>query len=80
MIFMISSLSSLSSLCSQVLLDSAPRVGQELEEVSFSFFCDKMARMFVPHFQEHLYRLRKCVPARESSLKMQSCMPGSVPM
>ena len=52
------SLTSLSSLC-QVLLDCAPRLGQELEAISFSFFCDKMARMFIPHFQEHLYRLRK---------------------
>ena len=43
----------------KTLLDSAPRLGAELEEASFSFFCDKMARMFVPHFQEHLYRLRK---------------------
>ncbi|GAX83739.1 hypothetical protein CEUSTIGMA_g11164.t1 [Chlamydomonas eustigma] len=43
----------------KVLLDCAPRLGKELEEVSFSFFCDKMARMFVPHFQEHLYRLKR---------------------
>mmetsp|Transcript_28777 Transcript_28777/g.63416 ORF Transcript_28777/g.63416 Transcript_28777/m.63416 type:complete len:903 (+) Transcript_28777:134-2842(+) len=43
----------------KVLLDSAPRLGAELSETSFSFLCDKMARMFVPRFQEHVYRLKK---------------------
>lgn len=35
----------------QVLLDTVPRIGHELDSTSFSFFCDKMARMFVPRFQ-----------------------------
>lgn len=42
-----------------VVLDSARRLGQELDPVTMSFFCDKMVRMFIPRFQEHLYRLKR---------------------
>eukprot|EP00798_Chlamydomonas_sp_ICE-L_P005789 gene5789-2585_t len=41
------------------LLDCAPRLGDLLDPTSFSFLCDKMARMFVPRFTEHVYRIRK---------------------
>jgi hypothetical protein len=40
----------------QVLLDCAPRLGLELDRTSFSFLCDKMARLFVPRLYDALYR------------------------
>ncbi|KAG1671687.1 hypothetical protein FOA52_007478 [Chlamydomonas sp. UWO 241] len=43
----------------QVLLDSAHRLGNELDATSFSFLCDKMARVFVPRLSEHILRLRR---------------------
>ena len=41
-----------------MLLDTVPRIGHELDSTSFSFFCDKMARMFVPRFQVCLHASR----------------------
>lgn len=43
----------------KVLMDTAPRIGRELDSTNFSFLCDKLARMFVPSFQEHFARLKK---------------------
>ena len=40
-------------------METAPRLGRELDPVNFSFFCDKMARTFVPAYQEHLYKLKR---------------------
>lgn len=43
----------------KVLLDCAPRLGMELDRTHFSFFCDKMVRMFVPRYADSVYKLRK---------------------
>jgi hypothetical protein len=43
----------------KVLMDTAPRIGRELDSTNFSFLCDKMARMFVPSYQDHFARLKK---------------------
>ncbi|MEW5319490.1 MAG: hypothetical protein WDW38_010638 [Sanguina aurantia] len=43
----------------KVLLDCAPRIGEGLDRVNFSFFCDKMARSFVPRLHEAVLRLKR---------------------
>lgn len=44
-----------------ILAEAAPRSGSALDRSQFGFFCDKMARMFVPRFIDTIYRLRKYV-------------------
>lgn len=43
----------------RVLGEAAPRLGPAMDKYQFSFFCDKMARMFVPRYMDAMYRLRK---------------------
>lgn len=43
----------------QLLTDAAPRLGAALASSHFSFFCDKMARMFVPRYLDCVFRLKK---------------------
>ncbi|MEW5303964.1 MAG: hypothetical protein WDW36_006607 [Sanguina aurantia] len=43
----------------KVLLECAPRIGEGLDRVNFSFFCDKLARSFVPRLHEGVLRLKR---------------------
>lgn len=43
----------------KLVTDVAPRLGAALDKTQFSFFCDKMGRMFVPRFIDTIYKLRK---------------------
>ncbi|GFR43120.1 hypothetical protein Agub_g4124 [Astrephomene gubernaculifera] len=43
----------------KVLLDCGPRLGAALDAANLCFFCDKMARMFVPRLHDALFRLRR---------------------
>ena len=48
-----------SALRHKLLNEVAPRLGTALDKLQFSFFCDKMGRMFVPRFIDAIYKLRK---------------------
>jgi len=48
-----------SALRHKLLSEVAPRLGATLDKTQFSFFCDKMGRMFVPRFIDAVYKLRK---------------------
>eukprot|EP00798_Chlamydomonas_sp_ICE-L_P013814 gene13814-19730_t len=43
----------------KVVKDCAPRLGQLLDRASFSFLCDKMARMFITRFSETVVHIRR---------------------
>lgn len=43
----------------KVLLDMVPRLGRELSALHFVFWAEKLARIFVPHFVDAIYRLRR---------------------
>ena len=43
----------------RVLTEAAPRLGAALDKSQFGFFCDKMARMFIPRYIDTIYKLRK---------------------
>lgn len=43
----------------KLITEVAPRLGSTLDKTQFSFFCDKMGRMFVPRFIDAIYKLRK---------------------
>lgn len=42
-----------------VLRDCGPRLGGDLDEADFGFFCDKMVHGFVPRFYETIFKLRR---------------------
>eukprot|EP00803_Ostreobium_quekettii_P001132 evm.model.scf_469.3 EVM.evm.TU.scf_469.3 scf_469:18127-25928(-) len=42
-----------------VLRDCGPRLGSDLDEADFGFFCDKLVHGFVPRFYETFFKLRK---------------------
>lgn len=42
-----------------LIAEAAPRLGAALDAAQFTFFLDKLARMFVPRFIDTIYKLRK---------------------